>query len=316
MVTLSPPANAARSVRAGWRDPGVLWLLASAGGFGAMAIFAKLAYSAGLTLPTLLAARFGLAAILMWVLLAVRRLPWRVSGRTLAGLLVMGGLGYVGQSFSFFTALQSIPAATTGLLLYTYPALVTVLAALVLKHPLTRTGGMALVLASLGCVLVLGGPAALPGGAALDPAGVAWGLAAAVIYSLYIIAGTRLTAGVHPLVAATYIISAAAGVYLIAGLAGGTLQADITPGGWAALVAIALICTVLAIAAFFAGLARLGPARASILSTVEPVVTLLLAALVLGENIQPFQILGGALILAAGIVVSRQAAVERRPHTS
>jgi drug/metabolite transporter (DMT)-like permease len=309
---LSSSAPAVRGGWATWRDPGVLWLLASAAGFGAMAIFAKLAYSEGLTLPTLLAARFTLAALLMWAIVAARRLPWRIPWRTLAGLLVMGGLGYVGQSFSYFTALQTIPAATTGLLLYTYPALVTLLAALVLKHPLTRGGVLALVLASLGCVLVLGGPSALSGQAALEPVGVAWALAAAAIYSLYIIAGTRLTAGVHPLVAATYIVSAASGVYLISGLIGGTLLFDISPGGWAAMLAIALVCTVLAIAAFFAGLARLGPARASILSTFEPVVTLVLAALVLGEQIQLFQFLGGALILAGALVVSRQVAGERR----
>src|SRR6478735_7428243 len=96
--------------RAAWRDTGVLWLLASAAGFGSMAIFAKLAYSGGLNLPTLLATRFGLAAVLMWGLLAGRRLSPRVPPRTLLGLLLMGGIGYVGQSFSFFTALQTIPA--------------------------------------------------------------------------------------------------------------------------------------------------------------------------------------------------------------
>jgi drug/metabolite transporter (DMT)-like permease len=83
------------------------------------------------------------------------------------------------------------------------------------------------------------------------------------------------------------------------------------------LLAIAGICTVLPIAAFFAGLARLGPARASILSTIEPVITILLAALVLGETIGLLQILGGALILSAGVVVGRQpqapAAVEPAP---
>ena len=112
-----PSTPAVTGTRAGWRDPGVLWMLASAAGFGAMAIFAKLAYSEGVTLPTLLTARFTLAAVLLWMILVARRLPWRVPLRTMAGLLVMGAVGYVGQSFSYFTALQSIPAATTGLLL-------------------------------------------------------------------------------------------------------------------------------------------------------------------------------------------------------
>lgn len=294
-------------------DAGVLWLLASAAGFGAMAIFGKLAYAGGLAVPTLLAGRFSLAAVVMWGLLAVTRQSPRVSRRTLVGLLAMGGLGYVGQSFSFFTALETVPAATVGLLLYTYPALVSVLAWVLLRQPLGRPGVLALVLATVGCVLVLGGPDALP--ANTNMTGIAWGLAAAGIYALYIIAGTRITAGVPPLVAATYIISAAAAVYLGAGLVGDTLHGTVTPDGWAALVAIALVCTVLAIGAFVTGLARLGPARASILSTVEPVITLILSVLVLGDPLRPAQVFGGAFILAAGIVVARRNPTTEEPAT-
>lgn len=303
------------TVGGGRLDGGVIWLLLSAAGFGALAIFGKLAYAGGMGLPTLLAGRFSLAAVVMWGLLLVRRVSPRVARPTLLGLLLMGSVGYVGQSFAFFTALQTVPAATTGLLLYLYPALVAVLAWAVLRQPLTRSGVLALGLALLGCALVLGGPDALP--ATVDPVGIAWGLAAAAIYALYIIAGARITAGVPPLVAATYIISATAVVYVGAGLAGGTLHGNISAGGWFTLVGIALVSTVLAIGAFVAGLARLGPARASILSTGEPVFTLILAAVVLDEVIHPAQLLGGALILGAGLLVGRQSVVAgRQPKIS
>jgi drug/metabolite transporter (DMT)-like permease len=291
-------------------DAGTLWVLASAAGFGAMAIFGKLAYAAGVGTPTLLAVRFSIAAVVLWGLLAARRQPARVSRRTLGGLLLMGGLGYVGQAFAFFTALETIPAATTSLLLYTYPAMVSVLAWLFLRQRITRAGAVALALATLGCALVLGGPSAAQGGGALDPAGVGWALTAAVVYSLYIIAGTPITAGAPPLVGATYIISAAAAVFTGAGLLGGSLRFTFGPEGWAVIVAIALVCTVLPVAAFVVGLARLGPARASILSTVEPLVTIALAALALGERISATQIVGGALILSAVL------ALQRRPRTA
>ena len=278
-----------------WLDPGVVWLRLSAAGCGTMAIFAKEAYAAGLTLPALLAGRFTLAAAILWGMLIVRRTPLRLPARRVLGLLAMGGIGYVGQSFAFFTALQTIPAATTGLLLYTYPALVTLLAWLLLRDHLTATRALAVAVSFAGCVLVLGAPA----GTALDPTGVAWGLTAAVVYSLYIIAGTRLTAGVPPLLASAWITTAAAAVYGAAGAAGGLLIPPADPSGWVWLVAIALVCTVLAIAGFVAGLARVGPARAAILSTFEPIVTVCLAALVLGEPLAWTQLLGGALILAA-----------------
>ncbi|WP_286880180.1 DMT family transporter, partial [Cupriavidus sp. UBA2526] len=78
-------------------------------------------------------------------------------------------------------------------------------------------------------------------------------------------------------------------------------------GGWLALVAIALVSTVLAILTFFAGLQRLGASKASMLSTLEPVVTVVLAAVLLGEHIGPTQAVGGGLILAGVLWLTRRA---------
>jgi drug/metabolite transporter (DMT)-like permease len=78
----------------------------------------------------------------------------------------------------------------------------------------------------------------------------------------------------------------------------------VTPLGWAAIVAIALISTVLAIVAFFSGLERIGPSRASTISTFEPVVSVVLAALVLGESFNVLQVVGGCLILVAALICS------------
>jgi drug/metabolite transporter (DMT)-like permease len=78
----------------------------------------------------------------------------------------------------------------------------------------------------------------------------------------------------------------------------------VTPLGWAAIVAMALISTVLAIVTFFAGLERIGPSRSSTISTLEPVVSVMLAALVLGESFNMLQVLGGGLILVAALVCS------------
>jgi drug/metabolite transporter (DMT)-like permease len=75
--------------------------------------------------------------------------------------------------------------------------------------------------------------------------------------------------------------------------------------GWLAALGIALICTVLAVLCFFAGLARLGPTRSALLSTAEPVATVLMAAWLLNQPLAPVQMLGGALILLAGILLVR-----------
>jgi drug/metabolite transporter (DMT)-like permease len=85
--------------------------------------------------------------------------------------------------------------------------------------------------------------------------------------------------------------------------------------GWVA--GIALVSTVGAIVLFFAGLKRVGPTAASILSTLEPVVTVVLAALAFGESLGPAQLLGGALVLAAAVVLrapARTAAPAEQTH--
>jgi drug/metabolite transporter (DMT)-like permease len=80
----------------------------------------------------------------------------------------------------------------------------------------------------------------------------------------------------------------------------------ISPAGWLWVACIAVVSTVIAMLTFFAGLRRVGPSTASILSTFEPVVTTALAALTLGEFLRPWQLVGGALVLcSAGLVQLR-----------
>lgn len=305
---------------------GTLMVLLSAVTFGLMPIFAKLAYGEGVNLNTLLAVRFTLASVSIWAIWAgAGRRFWAGGVNGKAGvpglevvlpLVAMGALGYVGQSFSYFTALGQISATATGLLLYTYPILVTLLALLIYREPLTGRKLFALALASLGALLVLGVVSSLlglggPGLGTLEPSGVAWALCAAGVYSLYIIAGTRYTRRVSPLFASAVIITSSALVYLVWGAVAGQLRFDFGLMGWAWALAIALVSTSLAITAFFMGLAETGPSRAAIISTMEPAVTVVAAGVVLGEGISAEQVLGGAFILVSVLALQYRAGSER-----
>ncbi|HEU4656989.1 MAG TPA: DMT family transporter, partial [Capillimicrobium sp.] len=140
---------------------------------------------------------------------------------------------------------------------------------------------------------------------ALDPLGVALGLAAALVYSAYILLSDRVAARVPPQLLATLVCTGAAGTLLAGSALLGTFEPGaLTPAGWGWIGAIAFVSTVAAIALFFAGLRRVGPSAAAILSTVEPLVTIVLAAWVFGERLQPGQLVGGALILTGVVVLS------------
>src|SRR5258706_9205815 len=124
---------------------GVALCLASAVGFGLMAILAKEAYAAGVDVTTALVRRFALAATAFWAIVAARRPAWP-SRRVVAGGLALGAVGYALQAGLFFGALTHIDASLTSLLLYTYPALVF-LAAVALRRERAdrrRTGTLAL----------------------------------------------------------------------------------------------------------------------------------------------------------------------------
>ena len=276
---------------------GLSLIAVSAVAFGAMAIFARYAYAGGADVTGVLLARFAIAgAVLAGIMVATRR-PWP-RGRPLAVAIGMGAIGYVGQAVCYFTALNHASAGLVALLLYAYPTLVCILAAIFLHERLTARTGVLLAASFAGIALTLGGGNGTPTGFAL-------GLAAAFVYSIYIVVGARELKGVDALASTTVICLAATGTLLVASL----FQPPRFPGvwwGWAAVGLIALVSTVVAILAFFAGLKRVGAPTASIVSTLEPVVTVVLAWLVLGEALAPVQIVGGALVLGAAVLLTRK----------
>lgn len=280
-------------------------MAASAAAFGAMAIFARAAYASGVDTPTLLALRFSIAAVAMAAIALARgaRVP---GGARLGALVLLGAVGYGGQAFAFFTALTLAPAGVVALLLYLHPALVAVLAAVLLRERLTPAKLAALAVALAGTALTIA-PAVAESGAGAGAgivAGIGFAIAAATFYSFYIVAGAWLGRRVAALPMSTVVIASAAVVFVAVALARGPQWPQST-AGWLAVVAIALVSTVAAITLYFAGLARVGPVRASTLSTLEPLVTVALAALVLGETIAPVRLAGGALILAAVVLLAR-----------
>lgn len=311
------PATIIRGVR------GALLCLTSAAAFGTLGIFGKLAADAGASVASTLFVRFGIAAAIFAVIVrlsARRRLPRRV---VIAGL-ALGAGGYSLQSALYFAAIGRLDVSMVSLLLYTYPAFVT-LAALALGRaaPSLRIGA-ALTVASAGLVLVL----LAAGTGAFDVAGALLAIGASITYTTYILVSERIVGSVDPFPLAALVLGGATASFAVTGLATGSLELGLAPAAWLWLVLMAIISTVVAVSCFFAGLRRVGASEAAILSTFEPPVTVALAFLVLGERLTPVQLAGGALVLAAVIVLqlpsqrrrararARRAALRSAPATS
>ncbi len=277
---------------------GILLVVVSAIGFGTLGILGKLAAEAGLSIPTVLFFRFLLASALVWAGLAVRGRLRRFSGRDLFVSLGLGAFGYALMSGLYFWGLSFMSAGLVGILLYTYPVFVVVLSALVLDERVTRQTASALVLALTGVALITGGD---PAGA--DPRGIIVVLGAAVVYASYITL-SRVALDTVPADQLTaHVLPAAACAYFVFGSAAGTLSVPGTISAWSIVVTIAVLATAIPIFTFFAGIDRIGASRASIVSTVEPVVTLLLGAAILYEPITLVTVGGGGLVLGGVLLV-------------
>lgn len=290
------------------RSSGTVLILLSAAAFGAMAVFGTLAYADGATVGTLLSTRFVLAAAVSWAVLLATRAGAAdlrsLSRRDAAHALALGAIGYAAQAGAYFAALERIDASLLSLLVYTYPAIVAVAAVALGRERIDRRRLLALAFASTGLVLVVAGA----GTGELDPLGTALGIGAAVVYSGYILAGEQISARVAPRLLVALVCTGAGATLTAASAALGQLRpGEVGAAGWGWLACLAVVSTVLAVALFFAGLRRVGPTAAAILSTLEPVVTVVLALIVFGEILGAVQILGGALVLGAVLVLKGQA---------
>ncbi len=275
---------------------GVILVAISAAAFGTLAIFGRFAYQAGMDTSTLLFLRFSLAALVMFAWMRFRKecLP---RGKDLAILAGMGAIGYVGQSFAYLTAIQFASAGLVALLLYLYPVFVTILSVIFLKETLTPRKILALTLALIGTALLA------------NPQGGQWtgiflAIFAAVIYSIYIIVGSGVMQRVSAVQSSAVIFTSAGLVYLVMTLINGPQWPDRNAGWWV-VAGIVLIATIIPVVAFLAGLRLIRASDASMISTLEPVVTVLLAALILSEALKPVYLVGGAFILAAVVILTR-----------
>ncbi|MBB2940788.1 drug/metabolite transporter (DMT)-like permease [Actinoplanes lutulentus] len=280
---------------------GPVLCLVSAVCFGALGIFGKLAFEAGVSPAALLLIRFGLAAVVMAAFLAIRREKRKIKtpGRLLAAALTLGALGYAAQASLYFAALHRMDASLLSLVFYLYPLLVTVTAVVLGRDRLTPGRVAALLAASAGVLLVLLGA----GGVPIDPIGVILAFASAVTYTVYILCSDRVVRRMPPLLLTTLVLTGAAAALGIRSLIGGGVDLRFGAEGWLWLGCIVVVSTVLPIMAFFAGLRRTGPSTAAILSTFEPVVTTALAAMLLHESLTAIQSAGGLLVLSSVVIL-------------
>lgn len=280
------------------RAAGLVLLAACA--FGTLSVVTTVGARAGVALVAMMAWRYALAAPVL-ALAAGGPARLRVPFPRALALLAVGGAGQTLITWLSLSSLEWLSAASLGFLFYTYPAWVTLFAAIAGTERLTVARALALALALLGITVMVGAPWDL----AMPVPGVLRALGSAVLYALYIPLLHRLRGPLDAAVASTWVIAGAAVSFLAVAGARGVLLTGMTPRIWALMGVLAVFSTAVAFITFLRGLEVLGPVRTAILSTVEPFWTALLAALVLAQPLGLATLGGGACIVAAIVLLQR-----------
>ncbi len=299
--TIVAEAIAARSRS---RAKGVLLAVVSAVSFSTLGLFAKLAYSQGMAPAQALAWRFSLAALVLWIIL-VRKGGHRRPLCDYRDIVLLGLLGFSPQAGLYFLAVQYLDPGIASLLLYLYPAFVVGLGFLLFGKRPRKAQLLALAASLAGCVLTLWTRGVYPA------IGYAFGLAVAISYAAYLVVADRLLSRFDPIFSTANIMASAAAVYWVVTLATGAFLLPDTLPEIAGIVGIAVIASIVPIVTLFASIRLIGSADYSLVSTVEPLFTVMLSALLLGERLTGLQFAGGAFILTGVLILNLGRKAER-----
>jgi drug/metabolite transporter (DMT)-like permease len=277
---------------------GVLYLLLASVSFGVMPILAKLAYAHGANSYSVLFLRFIFAAVMLLYYLLTKKISLRLNKKQFLIIALLGVVGYSATSGFIFLAYSYISVGLATMIMYTYPAIVTLLSFIIYKEKLYTRKVISLLISLAGIYTLIG-----VGEISLNFKGVAFAFLSAIFYSMYVLGASHSEIKKVNSYVMTFYISLTSGVtMLIFGVSTNNINFNIDYYGLVCILLLAFISTVVALMAFIQGVKIIGPSKASILSTLEPIVSLILGLLILKESIS-IQVLFGSIMIIASILI-------------
>jgi drug/metabolite transporter (DMT)-like permease len=250
-------------------------------------------------------------SLLMLLPLLVASKGWqriKLPARGLVYCFFLGTLGVAVSNYCYYVAIQRTNVATAIIVQYTAPVWVLLYVVARRQQKLTPQKVAAVALAVIGIALVINIAGMRSGSAlrlGLDPWGVFAALLASFSFAFYNVAGHGILARYDRWRILVWTLAAASIFWLIVNPPWKIAAAHYAPAQWIFLFVFSMISVLGAFSLYFLGLQHLEPTRAIIASCLEPVFSILLAALLLGEMLRPIQTLGIIFVLAAIVIVQR-----------
>jgi drug/metabolite transporter (DMT)-like permease len=278
---------------------GIIFLIIAATFFGIMPIWVKLAYTTGLTAFDVTFLRSGIAAAILGIFILYRKIAFHVERKQLCLMLVSCTLGYTATILTLYLSYKYVSAGVATSLHYLFPVLVMLLACFIYHEKLHSYKWMTLLTSLAGIYLI-----ADPRGSSFSLRGVGLAISSAVFFAIYVLSINRpQLKKMNSQVLAFYACLIASITSLVLLVAQGNWPLTLTLKGLYYTGLVSFFCTALALVFFIKGVQIIGSANASILSTLEPVVSLLAGIIILHEPLTWYTSLGCTLIVAAVILI-------------
>lgn len=245
-------------------------------------------------------ATFGSLFVALFFACRARHL-FRVRRADLVFLILLGGVVMALVQLTYFTTISKIQVAAAILLQYLAPILVAFYSICFWRERLTLFKVLSVCLSFAGCYLVVGGYNLQL--LQLNRVGILWGVASAVCYATYTLLGERGMQRYSPWTVLFYALFFSAITWHILYPPFHYLFAGFTMSQWVGLIYIAVFGTAIPFGLYFVGINYVRSTRASITATLEPISAGFIAYLFLGEILEPLQILGGALVIVAIVML-------------
>lgn len=282
------------------KNIGYLQVILSGICFAFLGYFGKTGYSYGFNPGELLALRYTTAAFLLGaILLITDRSFLKITFKEKMISTLLGVCGYALFSSMFFYALQGISASLTVLLLYTYPVIVAFLSPLFFKEKITKELWGVLILATFGLYLLLKVEWDIK-----NISSIIFGFGAAFFYSLYILYSRKFVSHLKASASSFYVQLGAGSVLCFIHFNDMNRPIYLFQMHGLFILSMAIVCSLMAMTLFLAGLQKLTATETSILSTTEPLFGVIIAISILNEKFYFSQAIGAFLVLIALILVA------------
>ena len=277
---------------------GKICLLISAFIYGLAPILAKTAYSGGTRAVTLAFLRAALSVPLLFILMKTNHISLHLTAKELKRVIILGIFGGAVPIILLYLSYSYISAGLATTLHFVYPLVIVLASAFIYHEKLRYTTIIASVLVTIGIFMFV------DINSASDKIGIVLALLSGIFYSFYVLYMDKSGLDSMDYIKLTFytMIIISIGTLIYGWIVHG-ISFDMTPKAWFYSLMISLMVTLLAVPLFQAGVKYEGASTAGILSTMEPITTVILGAVFLGEFVGNMQYIGGLMILAGVTVV-------------